>query len=174
MDRRLPGLSNAHNWEKFWEFQKSQTDAEWEKRLGVDEQIFSLTIDDSYVLAVKVLASNDPGYWYKGGFANQRVRTSIEPGGVVDSDINLAHKFLALRRFNICIFPKIATEWALSLEFWNYHKGVQVECWKYTGEDIGGIDRIDALEASQDARLSRIETDSEYILDQLNILENKI
>lgn len=175
MTRRLSGLTNSNNWVKFWEFTLAQSASDWEIKKGLPEQQFAITIDDSHVIAIKVLVGNDPGTWYRGGFANQRFRTGLNIDGIVDSEVGIAKKFLALRRNNLCIFPKIATEWALSIEFWNYFQSVDVTCHKYIGEDIDPLDLRNPNEAiNLDARLRTIEGELERTLDQLDIIENQL
>lgn len=180
-DRRLPGLGDSWNWEPFWQFSKAQTDAEWgsgRSPIGIQEQLFGLTLDDSNVIATYITANNDPGHWRWAGFANQRIRTGLTVGGAVDTELNPSKQKTYLKRLSIIIFPKLSPEWALSLEFPRWLRSVTVIVFKYIGEDFDTIDVVGSQSPNEainlDTRLELIELDLQRTLDGLDRIENQL
>ncbi|MBE9210508.1 hypothetical protein IQ244_29200 [Nostoc sp. LEGE 06077] len=100
---------------------------------------------DSFVLAVRISTLVPEGkVWKFAGQIKQSVSTGISAFGGQDASFN-NRRPLFLDKINLILYPKISTNYSVSIKVPDWFQLVSIAIWKYTGID-------------QDADLARIES----------------
>ncbi|OCQ96077.1 hypothetical protein BCD64_12030 [Nostoc sp. MBR 210] len=141
-------LSNSQNWETVHNQNilgaKLPKEGGGYKAVPIPEIDIALLLD-VFVLAILVSTNVPEGReWKFAGHVKQRVSTGIVFGGSQDASFN-RKQALFLDQINLVLFPKISTNYSISIKVPDWFEDANVTVWRYIGPDY-------------DADLARIES----------------
>lgn len=104
---------------------------------------------DSYVLLIGVKNSDAKQGWYTGGWASMLAQISPSSTSEFVAAVNVSQRRLRVGTLNFVTFPKFAPKpYILEIKFPEWFERAEIEVWKYDGEDITAIDRLNEILAS--------------------------
>lgn len=143
-NRQLTDLQNSLVWEPLSQksLQVEFIDAKGTYNPLPDEVI---QVTDTYTVIVGVFMANAPKGWYTGAFASQDF--VFTPSTAINQPrlTRIERKRVDLNRFNLLVFPKVALPWTLRISFPYWLQSLQLEAWRYLGQDKSLLDEIDEI-----------------------------
>lgn len=110
------------------------------------------------IVGIKETSPMRRSSWVTGGWASQVLPFLPSSTSQFVAVTENARKWLKLGILNLLIFPKVSDQWVLSVSFPRWFESVDVEVWRYDGEDFTEIDHF----AKINRDLERIEQKIDY------------
>ncbi|UBF28324.1 hypothetical protein K9N68_10835 [Kovacikia minuta CCNUW1] len=144
MERLFPEFSDTLNWNLVAR-ESYQVERVSEKSYNPISLKYWL-IEDSYVLMIGVKSGSSEPRWYLGAWAAQLLLFTPSATTIFTASVHAAQRRVRLNHLNLCVFPKIQSQWMLQVKFPWWFEDVQIEIWKYDGADIDLFQRVDQIE----------------------------
>ena len=120
------------------------------KAIPIPEVDIGVLLEDSFILAVRISTLVPPdGKWKFAGHIKQSVSTGISAFNGQDATFN-NRKPLFLDKINLVVYPRISTNYSISIQLPDWFQVAGIGIWRYTGpdydSDLARIEsKIDAL-----------------------------
>lgn len=140
-DRLIVDFGNSNNWQDFWGTRLEANFQNNKRGYTPIGEVFCPLPLDRRICAVSMSSLMAQPHWRFAGNCNQMIRVGLRTGGQPDLDLGGKQK-LWLNRATLIIFPPLVSEYFLSFEIPNWFWQMEIQTWKYIGEESIEVENL--------------------------------